>query len=178
MVAFPWHMEEDHFLDGKELLLFFLAELNYTGVVGGINLGAGKIIVPVGTGLYIHWLTGDHGNRAGSRLIIAGRSIEQFIVAKGERLIIIIHGRQGRIMENLSKGTGLAGTLQPQLLATLHPAAAVFILVLPAGRIAGSRLGFHVVPPHIFRPLTVGPLVFASDTASMATDTLVEVENR
>jgi len=56
------------------------------------------------------------------------------------------------------------------------PAAFVFFLVFPLGWETNTWLGLDIVPPHIFRALAVRPDVFASDTARVTADALVEME--
>src|SRR5690606_10305382 len=57
------------------------------------------------------------------------------------------------------------------------PAAFPFFLVFPLFRETNTGLGFHVVKPGVFHPFTGGPDVFAGDGASVATDTLIQIQH-
>ena len=66
---------------------------------------------------------------------------------------------------------------QAQLAVLEFPPAVIMFLVFPLRRIAGARAGLHVVPPHVFRALAVGPDILAGDRASMAAEAFVEVKH-
>src|SRR5215469_4380992 len=57
------------------------------------------------------------------------------------------------------------------------PTAVVLFLILPMRWVAAARLGFHIVPPHVFGALAVGPKILAGDTAGMAADALVQMKH-
>src|SRR6185312_11675149 len=57
------------------------------------------------------------------------------------------------------------------------PAALPALLILPVLGIADAGLGFDIVEPRVFHPLTRRPHVLAGDGAGMAADTLVEVQH-
>src|SRR5690606_41554565 len=53
----------------------------------------------------------------------------------------------------------------------------VFFHVLSLYRESKAGLGFHVVEPGVFHTLTGGPDVLAGDGASVATDTLIQIQH-
>jgi len=72
-------------------------------------------------------------------------------------------------------GRRTAGTkteLSPHL-----PTAFIKGLVLPLLGIANSRLGLDIIKPDVLSAFSVGPDVLAGNAASMAADTLVQIQN-
>jgi hypothetical protein len=59
----------------------------------------------------------------------------------------------------------------------LFPTAFVNFLIFPFAGISGTRLGFYIVPPHVFCSFSVGPDIFAGDGAGMAADALVKMKD-
>ena len=57
------------------------------------------------------------------------------------------------------------------------PTALVKGLVFPLLRIANSRLGLDIIKPDVLSACSVGPDVLAGNAASMAAETLVQIQN-
>jgi len=178
VVADAWQVKEDQALHLEELLPLFVGQRAEVVVVLRVDRRAAEVIVPVGAGFHVHRLPGDHGDRARRRLVIAGGSIEEVLVVVRPRLVVVVEGGQGGVVEQVAQPPGTALQLQPQsVLPGLFPAAAVLLLVFPQRRIAGARLGLDVVPPHVLRALAVGPDVLTRDAARVAPDAFVEMED-
>ena len=159
------------------LLADVLRQVGHVRVVLGVDVRAAQVVVPVRAGLDVDRLAGDLGDGDGGRLVVAGRRVEQILVAEGERLVVVFQRRAARGCRTASSGRRASSAGAGAGLAVLQlPAAAVVLLVFPLGRIAGAGPGLDIVPPHVLGALAVGPQVLAGDRAGVAADAFVQVE--
>ncbi len=176
VVADARQVVEDDPLELGHLLADVLRHILQVRVVPGVDLRPAQVVVPVGAGPDLHRLAGHQRDGRGGGLVVAGRRVEQVPVAEGERLVVILEGGQRRVIEQLEQAAELRMEAQAQLAVLVDPAAAVFVLIFPLGRIPRSRPRLDVVPPHILGALAVGPKVLARNRASMAPDALIQMK--
>jgi hypothetical protein len=70
----------------------------------------------------------------------------------------------------------LSCTSQFYRFVTFPPASHENILIFPFTGITGSWFCLDIIPPHIFRPFSVGPGIFARDRTGMAANALVKMK--
>ena len=81
-------------------------------------------------------------------------------------------------MKDVRDDLGPTGRFDVELaIAIFLPATHVLILVFPFSGITSTGLCLHIVPPHVFRPLAVGPHVFAGATAGVTADALIQMKH-
>ena len=92
--------------------------------------------------------------------------------------MVVVDGGQVGVVEDRRQPLEAAATAQAQTaLAIQLPAALPLLLVLVAGWVAESRLGFDVVEVHVLGAGSVGPGLLAGDRAGVTADALVEVHD-
>ena len=103
----------------------------------------------------------------------------QVIVGEGIDItfsVVISHLRRVGIVKEIGKHIGFTAITKFQFVAILYPASFPQILFFPLFRIAYTRLGFDIVPPHVFGSLPVCPDIFAGNRTGIATNTLFQIE--
>ena len=100
-------------------------------------------------------------------------AVDKLVVVVTPGLIVIVDGRQVRIMKNVESLVQFAASLEFQLCVFKMPAAAVDILVLPFLGVSNPRFALHVIEPHVLGSLSVGPNILARDAARVAANTLI-----
>jgi predicted phosphatase len=100
-------------------------------------------------------------------------AVDKLVIVVTPRFIVIVDGRQVRIMKNVESLVQLAACLEFQLSVFKMPATVVDILVLPFFGISNPRFALHVIEPHVLGSLAVGPNILARDAARVAANTLV-----
>jgi len=177
VVADARQVEERQALDGHHLGALLGRERVQVGVVGGVDLRATEVVVPVGAGGHVERLAGEQRDGPRTRLVVPLRRAEELPILIGPGLVVVVDARLGRVVEDVRDDLGLAGGAQGELLIGLLPPSPVALLVLPAGGVAGTGLGLDVVPPHVLGSLALGPQVLAGHAARVAPDALVEVDH-
>lgn len=110
-------------------------------------------------------------------LMLPRRRIDEIFIIVRPGLIVIIDGRQVRIVENLQKFGRTAAGQKLQSVVPDRPTAFPVLPAFPPFGIAYSRFGFHIVVPDIFSALPVGSYIFAGDAAGVAAEAFVEIHD-
>src|SRR5690606_992855 len=95
------------------------------------------------------------------------------------RLVVIVHRGQVRVIEDVTQRPQAPVHLELEIVAArlLLPAAAILLLIFPFVGITSHWLGLDLLPHHIVRSLSVGPYVFARNTARVAANAFVEMKH-
>src|SRR5690606_26729745 len=112
----------------------------------------------------------------GRRLVVPFRSLDQVEVLVGERFIVVVDDRQRRIMEDVEQSPELTGTPEPDAVSLFFPAAAIYILIFPSGRITGTWFRLDIIPPHVFGSFSIRPDICARHGARVTADALVQMK--
>lgn len=154
-----------------------LRDLLEVDVLAG-RLAVGEVVLPVRAPLDLHALTRDERARAGNRLMVAALGVDESLVVVRPRLVVIVHLRLVRMIEELQQALRLRAGAQRELAIFAElPAALPLLLVFPVLRIADARLRLDIVEIHVFRAFAVGPDILASDGARMAANALIKIHD-
>ena len=99
----------------------------------------------------------------------------QFVVIICPGFIIFVNGRQIGIVEKVEQFVPATTGLERQPTVFQFPSAFVNVLVLPLAWIADSGLAFHIIKPHVFGALSVGPYIFARNTACVTAEAFIQI---
>ena len=97
MVADPRQIVEDDAIQLIQLEANVFGHTLHVGIAAGVDVRTAQVIVPVWPGFDLDRLAGDHRNRSGDGLVVTRGGIEQILVAKGKRFVIILEAGQRRI---------------------------------------------------------------------------------
>jgi hypothetical protein len=176
VLADPRQVEHERlFIAGLDLILDPLGQ----GVGVDALRRSGEVVVPVRAPLdRVHRLARQLRTGAGDRVVLGERRGDQLLVVVGPRLVVVVDHRHVRVREDAQELLDPAAGLEAQAtLAIELPPSVPLFLVLPALRIAESRLGLDVVEPHVLGAGPIGPDLLAGDRAGVAADALVEVHH-
>ncbi len=101
----------------------------------------------------------------------------KFVVVVCPGFVIVIDGRHIGVVKNVEKLMGPATGLECQFPVFQPPSAFIDVLVLPLAGITDTGFALHVVEPHVFGTLAVGPHILTGYATGVATDTLVQVQH-
>lgn len=174
MLANAWKMEHEHVLEVEERIRIEIFEID---IIHAGRVHACQVIFPTRPPRNFRRLTRESGSWSGSRLSCTERTCYKILVIVGPGLVVIVNGRKIRVMKYLQELLYSAACSKPQrsLLEYLSPT--VFTLILPFLGIADSRLGLHVVEPHVLGTRPCGPNMLARDTTCVAADALVKIHH-
>ncbi len=177
MLADAWQVEHEGVLD---LLLYLQIHLVQGRVlVHGLNRTT-QVVIPVGRPLnLVYFAAIDLRDRlCGGLGLLTSLGTHQILVLVAPRLVVVLDGRQVRVMEQgsqlLQASTGLGFELAR---AGKLPAALPLFLVLPGAGVAHAGTSFNVIEPDVLGAFAVGPCLLTRDRTGVAADALVQVHD-